>query len=240
MGTIRIKGVQMEVKSSKKDNLPRILKHIERSDADVIVFPKLSLTGYNNEFSNSRTMEAWKEIAAACRTSYTCAIVGTGARNNGHTYIQSRVFSHDGDLLGVHDEMVPAESDRQWCFPGEGLDTFALNGLTFGCLSGNDLWVAPGKGPYPDPRLTYQLGRKGARVIFHSVNSGTDRDYRKFHEANLLLRAKESGCYIVTVNAAYGDQEGNSPSGVVSPEGTWLHKASSMGEHTFTFDLEYD
>jgi predicted amidohydrolase len=240
MGTIRIKGVQMAVRPSKKDNLPHILKHIERSDADVILFPKMSLTGYNNDFSDSRTAEAWKEIAAACRTSYTCAIIGTGARTNGHTYIQSRVFGHEGELLGTHDKIIPTEDERSWCFPGEGLNTFALNGLTFGCLICNDLWVAPGKGPYPDPRLSYQLSRKGARIIFHSAYSGTDPEYRAYHEANLELRAREAGAFIVTVNAAYESGECNSPSGVVSPDGTWVEKLPASGEQSFTVDVEYD
>lgn len=240
MGTIRIKGVQMVVGSSKKDNLRRILEHIERSDADVILFPEMSLTGYNNDFSDARTTEAWKEIAAACRTSYTCAIVGTGARNDDHTYIQSRVYSGEGKLIGTHEKILPTERDREWCFPGEGLSTFDLRGVTCGCLIDNDLWVTPGKGPYPDPRLSYQLGRKGARIIFHSVNSGTNPIYRAFHEANLELRARECNCHIVTVNAAYEEGEANSPSGVVSPGGEWLEKLSTQGENSFTFDLEYD
>ena len=84
------------------------------------------------------------------------------------------------------------------------------------------------------------LGHKGAQVIFHSVNSGTDQGYLDWHTVNLHMRAKESGIYIVTVNAANAHQPINSYSGVVSPEGEWLVKLPLQGEQTFTYDIEFE
>ena len=40
MSTLRITGVQMHVKPTKSENLPRILNLIERSDCDMVVFPQ--------------------------------------------------------------------------------------------------------------------------------------------------------------------------------------------------------
>jgi predicted amidohydrolase len=240
MATVRISGVQMLVHPSKNDNLPRMIDLILKSDCDFILFPEMSLTGYNNDFSDSRTEEAWQQIAAACRNSYCTAIIGTGARMEGNSYIQSRIYDAHGELLGTHEKLVPTEKDRQWCRPGEELRTFEGNGITFGCLICNDLWVSPGSGPYPDVRLSYQLGKKGAQVIFHSINSGTDPDYREYHEVNLRLRAREAGVYIVTANAASEGSPINAPSGVISPDGEWLVKMPLTGEHVYNFDLEID
>ncbi|MCC6144528.1 MAG: carbon-nitrogen hydrolase family protein [Candidatus Hydrogenedentes bacterium] len=240
MATIRIAGVQMLVHSTKKDNLPRIVDHILKCDCDFILFPEMSLTGYNNEFSDSRTSEAWQQIAAACRNSYCTAIIGTGARNDGSAHIQSRIYDVHGDLLGTQEKLVPTEKDRQWCRPGEELRTFEDHGITFGCLNGNDLWVTPGFGPYPDPRLSCQLGQKGAQVIFHANHSGTDPQYRDYYEANLRLRAQEAGAYIVTVNAASAANKLNAPSGIMSPGGEWIIAAPLAGEHVFNFDLDLD
>lgn len=238
MATIRVTGVQMAVEKKKSENLPRILDTIGRSDCDFILFPEMSLTGYNNDFSDSRTLEAWQQIATACRQSYVTAIVGTGARTDGHAFIQSRIFSDDGAVLGTQEKLVPTEKDREWCRPGDELRVFEYNGLDFGCLIGNDLWVAPGMGPYPDRRLSYQLGQKGARVIFFSANSGSDPAYAEYHNANLLLRARESGCYIFAVNAASKNGPANAPSGVVSPEGEWLTRCKLEGEDAFTFEFD--
>lgn len=240
MATIRVMGVQMAVAPSKKDNLPRILEYIKQGNCEFMLFPEMSLTGYNNDFSDARTAEAWRQIALACRQSYVTAIIGTGARNDGRTYIQSRIYTGAGELLGTHEKLVPTEGDRKWCRPGEELRTFKDHGVTFGCLICNDLWVTPGCGPYPDPRLSYQLGQRGVQIIFHSANSGGDQRYFQYHEANLKLRALESKCYIVTANAAVPNGRVNAPSGVVSPEGTWLIQCPLEGEHTFAFDLEIE
>lgn len=240
MATIRVTGVQMEVKPKKSDNLPRILEYIQKIDCDIMLFPEMALTGYNNDFSDARTQEAWRQIAAACRQYYTTAIFGTGARANGYTYIQSRIYTHEGELLGTHEKLVPTQSDREWCRPGEELRVFKDQGITFGCLICNDLWVTPGCGPYPDPRLTYQLGQNGAQVVFHSVNSGTTQLHLPWHDINLRLRAIEAGLYICTANAAVPGKAINCPSGIVSPKGEWLVQCPLEGEQTYSYDLELE
>jgi predicted amidohydrolase len=239
MPDIRVTGVQMEVAPGKKENLPRILSYIERADCDFMLFPEMSLTGYNNNFNDARTRDAWDQIAAACRQHYVTAIVGTGARDGRNTYIQSRIITDEGEMLGTHEKLVPTEGDREWCLPGEELNTFEHNGIQFGCLICNDLWVTPGCGPWPDLRLSYQLGKKGAQIIFHSINSGADPLYRSWHDSNLRLRAKESGLYIATANAAVKDSEINAPSGLVSPEGEWIEKCPLSGEHTWSWDIKF-
>lgn len=242
MATVRISGIQMSVGNKKAENLPRILEHIQESDCDIIVFPEMSLTGHNNEFSDARTLEAWDQIAAACRVSYTVGIVGTGSRADGISYIQGRIFADDGEIIGTHEKLIPTEAERKWCRPGSKLKTFEHQEkeITFGCLCGNDLWVAPGFGPYPDPRLTYQLGERGVDIIFHLNASGTDNSYSAYYESNLQLRAKEANCYIVTVNAAVPHNVINVPSGVISPEGEWVAKTQVDGEQKFNYDIVLD
>ena len=121
MANLRVTGIQMVVGQAKSKNLPKILEAIKGSDCDFILFPEMSLTGYNNGFSTTRTEEAWKQIAAACRQSYVTAVVGTGVRPNGYVNIQSRIFSDEGSVLGSQEKLVPTESDRVWCRPGDEL-----------------------------------------------------------------------------------------------------------------------
>lgn len=240
MAMLRVCGVQMAVGASKKENLPRILEHIKSYTGDFIVFPELALTGPNNEFSDARTEEAWRQIAAACRQSYVTAIVGTGARVDGRAYIQSRVFCDEGTILGIQDKLVPTQKEREWFRPGEELRTFEHKGIQFGCLSGNDLWVAPGFGPYPDPRLSYQLGEKGVQVIFHCASTGANPRYAAYYDANVRLRAYESRSFIITANAAAASGSLAAATGIVSPQGEWLVQCPREGEHRFCYDLEIE
>lgn len=239
MANIRITGIQMEVGETKKENLPKILDAIKKNaDSDIIVFPELALTGSNDEFGDAPTAEAWAQIAEACRISYTTGIFGTGSRANGNTYIQARIYGHDGELIGNQNKLVPTQEERTWCRPGESLNTFNTHGIHFGCLVGNDLWVAPGKGPYPDPRLSMQLTKKGIDIIFHLANTGTDIQYTDFYYANLQLRAREARIPIVTVNAAKGNKVITSPTGIVDADGNWLVKCDPVGEQKFSYNLD--
>lgn len=237
MASYRVTGVQMSVSRKLSANLSKIIQHIEACKSDFILFPEMSLTGYHGEFSEKAARTAWDQIAEACRQNYVTAIVGTGCRENGHIYIQSRIFGDNGEVLGTHEKLVPTAEDREFCRPGEELRVFENGGLQFGCLICNDLWVAPGCGPYPDPRLCYQLGKKGAQAVFQSMHSGTESTYAPYHDSNLLLRARESGFYIFTSNAADAKAPLNAATGVISPQGEWVEKCPLRGEHTYTYDL---
>ncbi len=240
MPTVRVSGVQMVVTPKLADNLEKILFHIEHSDCEFLVFPEMCLTGYHGDFSDKTVRAAWRQIAAACRHAYVTAIVGTGAREDNATFIQSRIYADDGELLGTHEKLVPTMNDRAFCQPGDELRVFRHHSVTFGCLICNDLWVTPGCGPYPDPRLSYQLGKKGAQIIFHSINSGTSAIHLPYHESNLKLRAIESKLYIVTANAASPDAPINAPSGVMSPKGEWLVRCPLTGEQQYVQDIELE
>lgn len=230
----------MEVSRHTRENLPRMLAHLQwaaSQGARFCLFPEASLSGYHGEFLQAEVDAALAEIAAACRTYHLTTIISTCMQNQGHTQIQARIYDTNGELLGYHAKMVPTSGDRAFCEPGETLRIFKDNGLVFGCLICNDLWVTPGCGPYHDPRLTYQLGQMGAQVVFHAVHSGADPRYLPYHESNLALRAMESGFYIITANAAMGSLPVNCGSGVMGPAGEWLVRANPVGEQAYIFDL---
>ncbi len=240
MTAIRITAVQMQVANNLEDNLGRILELLTKHETDYMVFPEMCLTGWHGGFGQKAAESAWDQIAEVCRARYTTAIVGTGSRDNGTAYNQVRIFSASGELLGTQEKLVPTQDERAWCHPGDELRIFEHGELRFGCLVGNDLWVAPGFGPYPDPRLTYRLSERGARVIFHSAHTGSDRSYASYYESNTSLRAKEAACHIVCANAAVPNGNLNSPTGVVGPDGRWLATCPRQGEHVCHADLDLD
>jgi len=240
MATFRICGVQMPISDKLDDNLPRILKTIQSHDCDFMLFPEMSLTGNHGGFSDKAARAAWNAVAEACRQACVCAIIGTGRIRDERRHIQARIYDDNGELIGTHEKLVPTLNDRKWCDAGEKLRTFQHRGMTFGVLIDNDLWVTPGRGPYPDPRLSCQLGEKGAQALFHQVNAGTQQDFLPYHESNLSLRALESKFHIFTANAAYPDGPNNCRSGVMGPDGEWLTTLPREGEGVYSFDLVLD
>lgn len=240
MPVVRVAGVQMQVSPDLSENLPTILAHVAQIDAEYVLFPEMSLTGYHGNFSDAALEEAFRAIADACRTHERTALIGTGFRDESATYIQTRIFGPTGALVGTYEKQIPTIVDRPVFTPGTRLPVFSADGWSYGCLICNDMCVTPGWGPYSDPRLSYQLGQLGVHLIFHSVNSGGDQRYRAFHESNLSLRAMESKVYIVTVNAACEAGPVNSGSGVMGPDGEWLIQCPYSGEHVFEYDIDLD
>ena len=238
MKTIRVLGVQMPISKKLDDNLERILSHLKPTDADFVLFPEMALTGYHGDFSQKAVERACKQIAEACRHTYTTALVGTGCKTDDGTYIQTRVYGAHGELMGTYEKIMATAKDREFCRPGGELRVFRHAGVNFGCLICNDLWVTPGCGPYPDPRLSYQLAKKGAQIIFLSVNSGASTIHTPYHESNLVLRAIESKAYICTANAATNEGPVNCLTGVVSPQGKWMVQCPRDGDQTYTCDIE--
>jgi predicted amidohydrolase len=241
MVNIRVAGIQMEVAHDLRDNYPRILAHIRlaaEQGAQYCLFPEASLSGYHGEFLQEEVDQALAGIAQACKDSRITALISTGMHSSDGIQIQIRIYTQEGELLGYHAKMVPTSGDRKWCVPGNELRIFRHDGIVFGCLICNDLWVTPGCGPYPDPRLTYQLGQRGAQVVFHAINSGFSAQHLPYHESNLALRANESGFPIITANAVIGRNPANCTSGVMGTQGEWLVKANPIGEQRFLAEVD--
>ena len=237
---IRVAGIQMQVAPEARENLKHILAWLRWAadkGAQFCLFPEASLSGYHGNFDQSEVADGLDEIASLCQQCHITGLISTCMREDNKTHIQLRVYDGSGQFLGAHAKMVPTSGDRTFCVPGTELRLFTERGITFGCLICNDLWVTPGCGPYPDPRLTYQLGQLGAQAVFHAINSGAEQRYLPYHESNLALRALESGFPIITANAAMGTQAVNCGSGVMSAEGTWLMRADPVGEQAYLADL---
>jgi deaminated glutathione amidase len=245
--TLRLCGVQMAVSRELSENLPRVLEHIRNAasdGADIVLFPEMSLSGYHGDWDWDAVQDAVAQVENTIRASGIAAIIGTGWIGD-EQYIQLRAYGADGSLLGTHEKMMPTgidgeNGDREYCKPGKELRTFQWRGITCGMLICNDLWVTPGTGPYPDPRLTYQLGKMGAQILFHGINSGSSEMHRPFHESNQQLRAIESKLHIATANAACMDNPTNAASGLILPDGSWATKADRQGEGRWFADVTID
>jgi predicted amidohydrolase len=198
-------------------NARRAFEQAARDRAQWILFPEMFLSGYHEKFDQEAVAAGMAEIAALSQEHAVAALVGTGWQEAGKTSNQVRILDPDGELAGVYAKKCLCYGEDQWTCPGTTPLVFELEGVKFGVLICNDLWVTPGFSDGPDPHWSLKQARAGAQVIFHHINSGSDQRYRAYHESNHFARAAEARCAIVAVNA-FAPPEVNATSGVVGTD----------------------
>jgi len=253
--TLRVAGAQIPVTADIEANLDRILCALDFAageHAQILLTPEGSLSGYTHDFDPERVASALVTVTAHATSLGLGLALGTCFIEpaDGLCYNQLRFYEPAGRYLGFHSKTLtcgtltdPPEGEITH-FAVQALRTFDLGRLAVGGLICNDLWANPCCTPQPDPHLTQQLSRLGARAIFHAVNGGRDGSEWsrvaawQYHESNLRLRAQAAGVWIVTVDSSHPvDLPCSAPSGIVDPSGNWLVQAPPQGEHCFTGTL---
>jgi len=212
---IKVAGLQMRVTRDIRSNEQRILSGIERAaqqGADFLITPEGSLSGYRADFDREALNQALDRIVTAAHKAGVGLALGTCFKEKRGQkelcYNQIRLYSPNGEYLGSHAKILrcspldyPGTGEMNRYVEGQ-LRTFTWQGIRFGALICNDLWATPGFTTKPNPYLPWRLKQMGSQVIFHAINSGTDQQYRSFHESSVELWAKALQIPIVEVNAA--------------------------------------
>jgi predicted amidohydrolase len=252
---MRVAGYQMPVGKDIAANARAIESAIGRAadqGAEFLLTPEGSLSGYCADFDVAAAAEALAGVTEAARVRGIGLLLGTCfVESDGACYNQVRVYDRDGAYLGFHAKILrcgsladPPRGEIE-SFATKPLSTFVLSGVRIGALICNDLWANPACTPVADPHLSQQLAAQGSRVIFHAVFGGRDGGrwsrevYWPFHESNLRVRTRAAGTWMVTVDScAPTDFPCSAPSGVLSPQGEWIHRARDQGEELFVSDID--
>ena len=257
MDKLRVTLAQIPVYNEIQKNCAVIKEAIQtagKDHSDILLTPEGSLSGYTHLFNREEANDALAEVTAYAKERKIGLALGTCLfESDGKCYDELRFYLPDGTYLGCHtktllcgtiDEEPKGEIEFYAVMP---LSVFDFNGITVGGLVCNDMWANPGCTPMADLHLTHLLKKKGAKVIFHSVNGGRDagafsqETVKTFHEMHLIMKARADGMFIATVDNAFPLDIGvSSYGGVVSPEG-WLFKLPDMGVRvdSFTIELNY-
>ncbi|MAG14117.1 MAG: hypothetical protein CMN78_05930 [Spirochaetales bacterium] len=246
---------QIEVATDISANLEKIdeaLSYAIEHDADILLTPEGSLSGYHNQFDGDEVAEALETIVRRATVNSMGLALGTCFfESDGKCYNQIRFYDKSGNYLGFHSKILRCGS---WADPSVGeityfactdLNVFDFHGVPVGGLICNDLWANPACTPMPDPHLSQQLANMGAKIIFHAVNGGRNdtefsrRVVRNFHESNLLMRGRSAKAHIATVdNCAPEHLRCSSQGGIVSPAGEWLYKLPEKGQAFSVFSVD--
>lgn len=251
---LRVAGAQIpttEDISANLDAINRAIDFARDARADILLTPEGSLSGYTHLFDPHAVQAGLEQVTARAKNAGIGLALGTCfiEHEDRKCYDQLRFYSTAGKFLGFHSKILACGTLTE---PSEGeintyavrpLRTFHFKDMPVGGLICNDLWANPGCTPMPDPHLTQQLSRMGARIIFHAVNGGRDgSDWSKlawqYHEANLRMRAQAGGVWIVTVDNCFPlNLPCSAPSGVIDPSGNWVYQTEPVGEQFFDYSI---
>lgn len=251
---IKVAGAQIPVTNNIDENvkiIERAINYAIDEKADILLTPEGSLSGYTHEFDAQSAKKALKYITKMAKQEKLGLALGTCfVETDGKCYNQIRFYKPDGEYLGFHSKTLTCGSMDD---PPQGeINNYAIkplriydyDGICIGGLICNDLWANPGCTPIPDPHLTQQLSKMGARIIFHAVNGGRSASEWSevawhYHESNLRMRANAGKIWLVTVDNSYPPElRCSAPCGVINPLGNWVCQTDPKGEQFFNYIIE--
>src|SRR6202008_2557121 len=73
-----------------------------KEQARWILFPEMFLTGYTDQFDQSRLEQVFDELAMRCRQARLIGLIGTGWKDQGQTFNDVRIIDPDSSTIGYY------------------------------------------------------------------------------------------------------------------------------------------
>ena len=211
------------------------------SQADVVVYPELALTGYPPEdllIRGSFIDEAQRRLERLAEEAQGLPPLVVGCLDyDGHLYNSAAVL-YDGEVAGMyHKQMLPnygVFDEERYFHAGQGTQVFEIAGVPMGITVCEDMWYPGG------PDRAQALA--GAQVILNLNASPFHAEKTEYRERMISTRAADSTVAVVYVNQVGGQDElvfdGNSM--VVDAEGRLVARGASMKEDLLVVDIAVD
>jgi NAD+ synthase (glutamine-hydrolysing) len=212
MARIRVAACQINtVVGDLEGNARRILDALDQAEAgqaDLAVFPELTVTGYPPEDLLSRpafvadNQSVFAEIAQ--RTRSCAAVIGYVDTDSSGRLVNAAALCVEGRVAGWYfKRLLPnygVFDEQRWFTPGQGpAPRFLVAGVPVGITVCEDMWFP--KGPMADQAA------KGARLLVNLNASPYSQGRREQRLAVLADRVGETGSAIVYVNQVGGQDE---------------------------------
>ncbi len=247
--TLRIATAQIPVTRDIGENSAAIHRALDvaiREDADILLTPEGSLSGYTPKFDQVEVDKRLSGIVKRASSAGIALALGTcyTEPDDKKCYNEIRFYDKKGKFLGFHTKTLlcgsltdPPKGEIN-SYATRSLKTFEINGIKVGGLICNDMWGNPQCTPMPDPHLSQRLSKAGARIIFLAINGGRNGgDWSEqvnwpYHETNMRMRAAAGKIWVVSADNCHPTNiPCSAPSGVILPNGKWAAKAPRQGEH---------
>jgi NAD+ synthase (glutamine-hydrolysing) len=211
------------------------------SQADVVVYPELALTGYPPEdllIRRSFIDEALRRLERLADAAQGLPPLVVGCLDYDGLLYNAAAVLYDGRVAGIyHKQMLPnygVFDEERYFHAGHGTQVFEIAGVPMGITVCEDIW-------YPDGPAQAQAVA-GAQVILNLNASPFHAEKAEYRERMISTRAADCTVAVVYVNQVGGQDElvfdGNSM--VVDAEGRLISRGTSMTEDLLLVDLSVD
>ena len=223
-------------------NTTRILEYCERvkveSDADLIVFPELSISGYPPEDLllhsglKRRIAEAMELIGQNVRG--IAVLVGFPEYTQDHIFNSCAVYNNGKELIRYRKHALPNYSvfdEKRYFTPGNETAVFELQGIKIGINICEDIW-------YSKPARLSKLA--GAELIIVINGSPYQKDGQNIRESTIKRRISEVKIPIVYLNLVGGQDEliFDGASFVMNEKGDVTYRAPAFEETIACIEFE--
>ncbi|GBD94337.1 glutamine-dependent NAD(+) synthetase [bacterium BMS3Abin05] len=228
--------------TGNRDKILEWVKRAEETEADIVIFPELAITGYPPEDLLMRpkfiedNLRVFYEIASKIGSATT--IVGFADREDGRVYNAAGIL-HQGRVEAIcHKIQLPnygVFDEKRYFQAGTEALVFERNEVMFGINICEDIWV-------PGAVIETQAFPGDSEVILNI--SASPYHVGKGNERKELLkkRAIDSYAYIVYTNLIGGQDElvFDGMSVVFSPKGNVLAQGAQFKEDLVVTDLDIE
>ena len=223
-------------------NTARILEYCERvkveSDADLIVFPELSISGYPPEdlLLHSGLKRRIAEAVELIRQNVRgiAVLVGFPEYTQDHIFNSCAVYNNGKELIRYRKHALPNYSvfdEKRYFTPGNETVVFELHGIKIGINICEDIW-------YSKPaRLSKSAG---AQLIIVINGSPYQKDGQNIRESTIKRRISEVKIPIVYLNLVGGQDEliFDGASFVMNEKGDVTYRAPAFEETIACIEFE--
>lgn len=212
------------------------MRQADDENVNVLCFPECFLQGYTLDAKETEERAfdvASPEFKAALSTiaEYKVTIVLGIIEKDADGYYNTAIVVRQGKILGRYRKVHLFERNFQ---PGETYPTFMVDNLKFGINICYDARFTEGAS---------ELAAQGAQVIFYPLNnrlpSEKATNYRDKHLPNLVARAKESACWIVSSDVIAQDNThtGYGCTAIVTPQGETVSRVQELQSGMIAVEL---
>jgi predicted amidohydrolase len=169
---LKIGLVQMNCeKGAVAENRAEIVRQVAAAaerGVDILAFPEMSLTGYNNPHNYPEAIIRLDgpEVAALLaetRPYPVTILVGLIEANPSGKPFITHIVAREGELLGYYRKVTIKNEEVEWFSAGDGVPVFQHNDLTFGLAICADIG---------NETVFAACARQGARIVFEVAAPG--------------------------------------------------------------------
>ena len=213
----------------------------KESDADVVIFPELAITGYPPEDLLLRRPfidQAMAKLKSLAEQAKNLPPIVVGCLDFEQHLYNSAAVLYEGKIQGIyHKQMLPnygVFDEERYFQSGDSIEMFEIGGVLTGVTICEDMW-------YPEGPVR-QLSLEGAQIILNLNASPFHAGKTDYRERMISTRATDNTVAIAYVNQVGGQDDlvfdGNSI--VVDAKGNVIGRASSMCDDLLVVDIAVD